>query len=103
MKNALDELRELIKVSDWSTFCPEKTRAELLEAWIEKWLVEVEYSQSVVDTKYLTSEYNDTIKLKLAQSLAEDLAEECVTFRTNDRKIAAKMTAFRRRGRQNGN
>jgi hypothetical protein len=96
---AFKELRDIIKLQDWSEFCPEKTRAEKLEAWMNKWITEVEFSQAVVDTKYLTSEYNDTIKIKLAQSLAEDLAEECVTYKTKERKISATMCALRRRAK----
>lgn len=95
----LKELRNLVKVPDWSTSSPEKLRAELLEEWINRWFVEVEFSQSVIDTKYLDSEYSDIIKLKLAQSLAEDIAETCATYKTQDKRITASMCAIRRKGK----
>lgn len=101
MKNhdALDQLRSLIKLPDWTEFCPEKLREELLEDWIKRWITEVEFTQAVVSTKYLDSEYSDVIKIKLAQSLAEDLTEDCIGFKTQDRRITASLCAFRRKER----
>lgn len=97
--DALNELRALIKIPDWSEFCPEKLRQELLEDWIGRWIADVEFSQDVVSTNYLTSEYSDLIKIKLAQSLAEDLAEEAVTYKTHDKRITASMCALRRKSK----
>lgn len=99
---AIKELYNIIKVEDWSSFCPEKTRKELLDKWVKAWVVDVEFSQSVVSTDYLTSEYNDIIKVKLAQSLAEDLAEDCTIYTTADKNISAKMCAFRRKEKIRG-
>lgn len=96
---ALKELFDIIKERDWTEFCPEKLRQDKLEQWIDKWTVEVEQSQSVVNPKYLTSEYNDEIKYKMAQNLAEMLAEECTNYTTEKNKITAKMTALRRKGK----
>ncbi len=96
---ALIQLRALIKVADWSSFCPEKLREELLEDWINRWIAEAEYTQAVVSTKYLDSEYSDIIKIKLAQSLAEDLTEDCIGFKTQDKRITASLCAFRRKER----
>lgn len=93
---ALDELYKLMKERDWTEFCPEKTREELLSAWIDKWLIEVEQSQCVVDAKYLDSESTDFVKYRMGQVLGEALTEECVTFTTNARKITAKMVGLKR-------
>lgn len=95
--DALTELRAIIKITDWSSFCPEKLREELLEDWVKRWLIELEHSQSVVSTKYLDSEYSDIIKLKLAQAQAEDLAENCISYKTADKRITANMVSFRRK------
>lgn len=99
---ALEQLYDIIRKEDWSSFCPEKVREEQLDKWCKNWLVDIEYQQSVLDTKYLTGEYNDIIKLKLAQSLAEDLAEECTQFKVEDRKISAQVCAFRRKEKVRG-
>lgn len=99
---AIKQLYEIIKMEDWSTFCPERKRQEELDRWTREWIAEVEYSQSVVSTDYLTSEYNDIIKIKLAQSLAEDLAEDCTIYTTNNKNISAKICAFRRKEKVRG-
>lgn len=97
---ALIELRAILRLPDWSNFCPEKLREEKFEEWIERWIIDVEYSQAVVSTKYLDSEYSDVIKLKLGQSLGEELTEDCVGFKTQDKKITASMCALRRKGKE---
>jgi hypothetical protein len=97
--DALKELKAIIKLPDWNEFCREKTREEQLNAWIERWIAPVEFSQDVVDSKYLTSEYNDIIKIKLAQSMAEDIAETCVSYSTQKKKITGTMLAFRRKSK----
>lgn len=99
---AIKELYDIIKVEDWSSFNPEKTRQELLERWERSWIVDVEFSQAVVNTNYLTSEYNDIIKLKLAQSLAEDLSESCTLYKTENKKVTAQMCALRRKEKVRG-
>jgi hypothetical protein len=93
---AIQELRNIMKTQDWTSFCPEKTRLELLETWITTWLIEVEQSQSVVDAKYLDSETSDFVKYRMGQVLGEALTEECVTFTTQSRKITAKMVGLKR-------
>jgi hypothetical protein len=97
---ALTELYEIIKAEDWSSFCPEKLRQEKLDKWCRDWVVDVEFTQAVVSTEYLSSEYHDIIKYKLAQSLAEDLAEDCTQFTMADCSINAKMMAFRRKAKR---
>lgn len=99
MKNhqALIELRAILRLPDWTTFCPEKLREEQFEDWCNRWVIDVEFTQAVVNTKYLDSEYSDVIKTKLGQSLGEDLTEECVSFKTQDKRITASMCALRRK------
>ena len=99
---AIKALYDIIKIEDWNVFCPERSRKEALEKWEKAWLIDVEFSQAVVSTKYLTSEYDDLIKIKLAQSLAEDLAENCTSFSTADKKISAQISAFRRKEKTRG-
>ena len=63
---------------------------------------DVEYTQSVVDEKYLTSEYMDLIKCKLTESLAEELTENCVVYTIKEKSVNAKMIALRRKGKKYG-
>lgn len=93
---ALTELYEIIKKEDWTEFCPEKNRKDLLDKWTEKWIIEVEQSQFVVDSKYLDSDSSDFIKYRMGQVLGEALTEECVNFKSAARKITASMVGLRR-------
>lgn len=93
---ALTELYNILKERDWTEFCPEKRRADLLDLWVEKWLMEVEQSQLVVDTKYLTSEHSDFVKYRMGQVLGEALTEDCVSYKTTGKKISASMVGLKR-------
>jgi hypothetical protein len=93
---AIKELYDIIKIEDWTDFCPEKVRQEKLEQWISKWLVEVEQSQFVVDPKYLNSDHSDFVKYRMGQVLGEALTEECVSFTTSSRKISGHLIGLRR-------
>ena len=93
---AIKELYTIMKEQDWTSFCPEKKRAELLDKWVEKWIKEVEQSQLVVDTKYLNSEHSDFVKYRMGQVLGEQLTEECVNYKMEDKKITASMVGLKR-------
>lgn len=93
---AIKELYTIIKTPDWTSFCPEKTREEMLNAWIATWMIQVEQSQSVVNPKYLDSEHADFIKYRMGQILGEALTEECVKFETDKKQIKASMVGLKR-------
>lgn len=93
---AIEQLRKIMQITDWTSFCPEKQRADALDKWIIRWLVEVEQSQLVVDSKYLSSENNDFVKYRMGQILGEVLTEECVTFTSSSRKITGHLLGVRR-------
>jgi hypothetical protein len=97
---AIRELYEIIKKEDWTSFCPEKDRRELLEKWEARWVSSVEAEQLVMDKKYLTSEFSDMVKERLAQNLAEGLTEECVHFTITDKKVKAQLVGLRRKEKQ---
>ena len=94
---AIKELFEIIKTQDWTSFCPERDRQVLLEKWEQKWVSIVETEQLIMDKKYLTSEFSDIIKERMAQNLAEQLTEESVTYTITDKKIKAQMLGIRRK------
>lgn len=93
---ALDELRKIMKIEDWTNFCPEKDRMIALQEWTDKWLLEIEQSQLVVDPKYLSSEHTDFVKYRMGQVLGEALTEECITFTSAARKISGHLIGLRR-------
>jgi hypothetical protein len=96
---ALKELEAIIKLPDSNEFRKERNREEQLQIWTERWVVGIEFSQPVTNTKMLTSEHNDLIKIKLAETAAEDLAEECMTYKVQSKRISGAMTAFRRKAK----
>jgi hypothetical protein len=53
-----------------------------------------------VDKKYLDSEHLDLVKYRLGQDLGNSLAEECVSFKSEDKRISASMVGIRRRGKK---
>lgn len=93
---AVKELQQLIKIRDWTEFCPEKTRQEMLDQWIAKWLIAVEQSQPVVNTKSLSSEQMDFVKYRMGQVLGEALTEDCVNYKTTEQKVTASMVGLKR-------
>lgn len=93
---AVEELRKILKLKDWTDFCPERDRELALDLWLHKWLIQVEQSQLVVDTKYLDSDSLDFVKYRMGQVLGEALTEECVTFKTEKKQVKAKMIGIRR-------
>lgn len=93
---AIKELRELLRIKDWTEFCPEKDREDALNLWIDKWLIEVDQSQFVVDSKYLDSEHVDFVKYRMGQILGDALTEECVSYTIDKKKISATMVGLKR-------
>lgn len=96
---ALEELYEILKEKDWTPFCPERNREKLLNEWVDKWVVDLERSQAVVNPKKLTSEASDTIRVYMAQVLAEALAEECTIYKVEEKRIDASLVALRRKAK----
>lgn len=94
---AVRELLQIIRERDWTEFCPEKNREILILEWIEKWFVNIDVSQNVVNTGNLTSEASDLLKVYLAQKMAEELAEECSLYSTKKHSIGVSMMALRRK------
>lgn len=95
---ALLELYELIKTPDHTDYFPDKNRKELLDKWISRWVCEEESAQLVMDKKYLSSDFFDTIKYRLMQDLADKLIEEnCGEFQVEERKVTAKLWGLKRK------
>lgn len=97
---ALDELKEIMRIRDDKAFHSSKTREAELKEWIYRWIVEVDSSQLVMDSKYLTSEYEDTLKERLALNMLEKVTEECVAYSEAKNKISSEMLVFRRKPRK---
>lgn len=90
---ALLELRDLVNVPD------HELRSQLLEHWFDRWTIPLEFTQAVVNTDVLESEHADLVKIHLARSLAEDLAEDCVSYEMRPKRVTASMVGIRRRAK----
>jgi hypothetical protein len=69
---------------------------DAMVAWFNKWVVELNASETVLHEKYLTSEYKDLIKERLVYNMVESVTEECAEIKVDGRKTKVKMYALRR-------
>ena len=90
-KTALKELYSVIELER------EIDRYHALSEWIDSWVETVSSTQSVVSKKYLTTEFADLIKLKMAESMALDLCEIAMCIKSSEREIKSEMTVLRKK------
>jgi len=86
-------IRELFRIIELTS---ELERHNALKGWIKDWLQEVEATQSVTHRKYLSSEFEDVLKLKLVENIVLDLSEVAVSYDLDKNNINAKMMVVRR-------
>lgn len=70
---------------------------EVILAWATKWIHFVESEQSVVSRKYMSAEYEDEIKLRLAQNIAEEVAETSTMYKVTDKNVKAIFATLKRK------
>ena len=93
---AIKELYDLLKVRDWTEFCPERDRQVLLETWLDKWIVELSQSESVINPKRLNLAELDDKKYILGCRISESLTEDCTDFKIEKNQISAHVVGLRR-------
>lgn len=99
MKEALKELRAIIRMRDQAHWKPTEIREYALEDWIYRWLETIEYEQCVINEKYLNSEFQDFIKEHIAKKLSEEQLVDCIDFDTKKSIIKGQVTSIRRRSK----
>lgn len=99
MDKCIKELKAIIEIKDDPQWQYSKSRNKALNQWLDKWLAEIEVSQLVMNTKYMTSEFQDVIKEQLARNCQEQLAEEVIEYTTTNNKVQSKMLALRKKPR----
>ena len=87
-------LKELYKVIELDR---EIDRYHALSEWIESWIETVSSTQSVISKKYLSTEFADMIKIRMAESMALDLCEVAMFINSTDREINSEMTVIRKK------
>lgn len=97
MKEALKELRKIIQMPDQKHWNCTEMRERALEEWIHNWFIELEYEQSVLNQKYLSSDFEDFLKEHVGKKLVEQAMEEAVEITSDKSKIKGKITCLRRK------
>jgi hypothetical protein len=97
MKEALKELRKIVQMPDQKHWNCTEMRERALEEWIHNWFIELEYEQSVLNQRYLSSDFEDFLKEHVGKKLVEQAMEEAIEITSDKNKIKGKMSCMRRK------
>lgn len=99
MKDALKELRKIVQMPDQKHWNCTEMRERALEEWIEKWILELEYEQAVLNKRYLSLDFEEFLKEHVGKKLSEQALEEAVEITSDNTKLKGKMVCLRRKPR----
>jgi hypothetical protein len=74
-------------------------RERALEEWIDNWIIQLEYEQSVLDQRYLGTEFEDFLKEHIGNKLTDQAMESSVEITKEKTKIKGKLTCLKRKPR----
>lgn len=97
MKDALKELRKIVQMPDQKHWNCTEMRERALEEWIEKWFIELEYEQSVLNKRYLSLDFEEFLKEHVGKKLSEQALEEAIEITSDNTKLKGKMICLRRK------
>jgi hypothetical protein len=97
MKEALKQLRKIVQMPDQKHWNCTEMRERALEEWIDKWLVELEYEQTVLSERYLTVDFEDFLKEHIGKKLSEQALEESIEITKEKTKLKGNMVCLRRK------
>jgi hypothetical protein len=100
MKEALKELRKIVQMPDQKHWNCTEMRERALEEWINRWVISLEYEQTVLDKKFLTLDFEDFLKEHIGKKLSEQAMEEAIEISSEKTKLKGQLTCFRRRAKQ---
>ena len=83
---AVKELKELF---------PENP--EVIDAWVNKWFVEISKTQSVINKKYIDSPYEDFIIESIAHNMIDRMIEKMLEYDVDKNSYTASLIGLRRR------
>jgi len=96
-KTALKELETLIKYEGNRIENGYVKRKIALEEWIEKWIVQVEADQAIINKKNINLDFQEKMKELLTYRLIDSVSEECIIYKDNEKKFIAEIMAIRRK------
>ena len=97
MKEALKELRKIAQIPDQKHWNCMEIRERALEEWIEKWIVQLEYEQSVLNQKYLSLDFEDFLKEHVGKKLADQAMEDAIEITCEKTRLTGRMVCLRRK------
>jgi hypothetical protein len=99
MKEALKELRKIAQMTDQKHWNCTEMRESAMEEWIYKWIIQLEYEQSVLNQKYLSSDFEDFLKEHVGKKLAEQAMDEVIEVTSKKNQLIGNMVCLRRKPR----
>lgn len=99
MKDALKELRKIAQMPDQKHWNCTEMRERAMEDWIEKWIIQLEYEQHVLNKKYLSSDFEDFLKEHVGKKLAEQAMEEAIEITSEKTELKGKLICLRRKAK----
>ena len=99
MKEALKQVRKIIQMPDQKHWNYVEMRERALEEWINTWIIQLNYEQSVLDQKYLNVEFEDFLKEHIGNKLTDQAMESAVEITKEKTKIKGSLTCIRRKPR----
>ena len=99
MKDALKALRKIAQMTDQKHWNCTEMRERALEEWISDWFIELEYEQSVLNQKYLSSDFEDFLKEHVGKKLVEKAMEDAIEITSDKSKIKGSVVCLRRKAK----
>lgn len=97
MKEALKQLRKIIQMPDQKHWNYVEMRERALEEWIDMWVIQLQYEQSVLDQRYLNLDFEDFLKEHIGNKLTDQAMESSVEITKEKTKIKGSLTCIRRK------
>jgi hypothetical protein len=99
MKEALKQLRKIAQIPDQKHWNCTEMREKALEEWINSWIIELEYEQSVLSQRYLSIDFEEFLKEHVGKKLAEKAMEDAIDIKTEKTLLKGKLVCLRRKGK----
>jgi hypothetical protein len=97
MKQCLLELRKIMQMPDQKHWQSTKMREHALEEWIETWVIECESELSVLNQRFMESEFEDFLKEQVGKKLFDQVMVESVGISKDNTKIKGNIACLRRK------
>ena len=98
MHEAIKELYKICDLERTGEIVGWRRRRSEIDAWVKKWICDIKSEQSITDTKYFATKYNDFLTERLINNMMEDLVEKTAKRDIGKRKISVELTFLRKTG-----